>query len=177
ADRAYAQAEAWYHRANDGAGEAEAVQGRGYLFLLREEYARARDVLEQALRKQASADPRSRAVTRLLVGYALREGGDTAGARRVVTTALDTLRVVGDAAGEAAARAWGGAVLGGQVGGVGAARAGGGRPRADRRGVRRERAAARPADARPAGPGSHRLAGRRRRHSAVPGAGSAPEDY
>src|SRR5439155_1476170 len=31
------------------------------------------------------------------------EGGDTAGARRVVTTALDTLRVVGDAAGEAAA--------------------------------------------------------------------------
>ena len=103
ADRAYAQAEAWYHRANDGAGEAEAVQGRGYLFLLREEYARARDVLEQALRKQASADPRSRAVTRLLVGYALRESGDTAGARRVVTTALDTLRVVGDAAGEAAA--------------------------------------------------------------------------
>src|SRR5207247_1180457 len=48
ADRAYAQAEAWYHRANDGAGEAEAVQGRGYLFLLREEDTRARDVLEQA---------------------------------------------------------------------------------------------------------------------------------
>src|SRR5439155_824580 len=120
----------------------------GYLFLLREEYARARDVLEQALREQASADPRSRAVTRLLVGYALRESGDTAGARRVVTTALDTLRVVGDAAGEAAA-----------LGALG------------------ELAAARPADARPAGPGSHRLAGRRRRHSAVPGAGSAPEDY
>ena len=103
ADRAYAQAQTLYRRANDGAGEAEAVQGRGYLFLLREEYTQARDVLEQALREQASADLRSRAVTRLLVGYALRESGDTAGARRVVTTALDTLRAVGDAAGEAAA--------------------------------------------------------------------------
>jgi len=103
ADRAYTQAQALYHRANDGGGEAEAVQGRGYLFLLREDYVRARDVLEQALREQVSADPRSRAVTRLLVGYALRESGDTAGARRVVTTALDTLRAVGDAAGEAAA--------------------------------------------------------------------------
>src|SRR5207245_899300 len=77
ADRAYVEAQGLYHRANDGAGEAEAVQGRGYLFLLREEYTRARDVLEQALREQASADPRTRAVTRLLEGYALRESGDT----------------------------------------------------------------------------------------------------
>src|SRR5207247_5395868 len=79
------------------------VQGRACLFLMREEYTQARDVLEQALREEASADLRSRAVTRLLGGYALRESGDTAGARRVVTTALDTLRAVGDAAGEAAA--------------------------------------------------------------------------
>ena len=103
ADRAYAQAQVLYRRANDGAGEAEAVQGRGYLFLLREEYAQARDVLEQALREQGSSDPRSRALTRLLVGYALRGSGDTAGARRAATTALDTLRAVDDAAGEAAA--------------------------------------------------------------------------
>ena len=103
ADRAYAEAQQMYHRANDGAGEAEAFQGRGYLFLLREDYAQARDVLEQALRGQESSDPRSRALTRLLVGYALRQSGDTGGARRAVTMALDTLRGVGDAAGEAAA--------------------------------------------------------------------------
>src|SRR3989442_6433267 len=42
-------------------------------------------------------------MTRVLVGYALRESGDTAGPRRIVPTALDTMRAVGDAAGEAAA--------------------------------------------------------------------------
>jgi CHAT domain-containing protein/tetratricopeptide (TPR) repeat protein len=103
ADRAYTEAQELYRRANDGSGEAEAFQGRGYLFLLREEYTQARDVLEQALRGQESSDLRSRALTRLLVGYALRESGDTAEARRAVTTALDTLRAVDDAAGEAAA--------------------------------------------------------------------------
>ncbi len=103
ADRAYGQAQALYHRANDAAGESDAWEGRAYLWLLREDYTQARDVLEQALRAQGSADARTRAVTRLLVGYALRESGDTAGARLVLTPALDTLRAAGDVVGEAAA--------------------------------------------------------------------------
>jgi CHAT domain-containing protein len=105
ADRAYEGAQQLFHRAGDAAGEAEALQGRGNLLLLREDYDQARELLGQALLAQSSAAPRGRALTRLLIGYALRESGDTAGARRSVTAALDTLRVVGDAVGEAAALA------------------------------------------------------------------------
>jgi CHAT domain-containing protein len=103
ADRAFTQAQQAYRRVPDPSGEADALQGRAYLLLLREDFPQARDVLEQVLRAQETAGPRSRALTRLLVGYALREGGDTAGARDALTAACDTLRLVGDAAGEAAA--------------------------------------------------------------------------
>jgi CHAT domain-containing protein len=103
ADLAFARAQQFFRRAGDPAGEAEGLQGRGYLSLLREDFLEARDLLEQTLRAQQAAAPRDRALTRLLVAYALRESGDTAGARVTVTAALDTLRVVGDAVGEAAA--------------------------------------------------------------------------
>jgi len=101
ADRAYERAQGLYQRAKDEAGAAEAIQGRGYLLLRREEYARARDVLRAALPRQASA--RGRAWTQLLLGFALRSSGDTVGARTVLMTAFDTLRVIGDVAGEGAA--------------------------------------------------------------------------
>jgi len=105
AEASYQRAQMLFRRARDDAGEADAIQGRGYVLLLREDYTRARDVLQLALRAQGSGSTpvRSRAWTRLLLGYALRQSGDSAGARRVVMTALDTLRAAGDAAGEATA--------------------------------------------------------------------------
>jgi CHAT domain-containing protein len=103
ADASYQRAQTLYHRARNDAGEAEAIQGRGYVLLLREDHARASEVLQVALRAQGSASARSRAWTRLLLGYALRQRGDSGGARRVVMAALDTLRAAGDAAGEATA--------------------------------------------------------------------------
>jgi CHAT domain-containing protein/tetratricopeptide (TPR) repeat protein len=103
ADASYQRAQTLFRRARDDAGEAEAIQGRGYVLLLREDYTRARDVLQIALRAQGSASVRSRAWTRLLLGYALRQSGDSGAARRVVIAALDTLRAARDAAGEATA--------------------------------------------------------------------------
>ncbi len=103
AERAYTEAQAQYRRAGDETGEAEALQGHGYLFLRREDYRDARRALERVLVAQRAATPRSRALTRLLLGFALWQSGDTAEARRTVATVLDTLRAAGDAVGEAAA--------------------------------------------------------------------------
>jgi CHAT domain-containing protein len=73
---------------------------------MRENYPRAQATLELALQAQrASEDRRAPALTRLLIGYAQRQAGDTAAARRTINTALDTLRALGDAAGESAALA------------------------------------------------------------------------
>ena len=103
ADREYLRAEALFRRAGDLAGRAEARQGRGLLLLRRERYGPAQQALEGALRVQETVgDPRPAAVTRLLLGAVQRRRGDTASARRSLTLALDTLRVIGDAVGEAA---------------------------------------------------------------------------
>ena len=104
AERHYARAERLARGAGDEGARAAAQQGLGLVLLMRESYPRAQDALELALRAQGgSADRRAPALTRLLIGYAQRQRGDTAAARRVLVQALDTLRVLGDVAGEAAA--------------------------------------------------------------------------
>lgn len=103
ADRFYRQAVSLYRQAEDASGEAEALQGRGYLLLMGDDFAQAREVLQQSLRAQALADPRSRARTRLLIGFASQETGDTRGARVAMNLALDTLRAANDVVGQAAA--------------------------------------------------------------------------
>ncbi len=101
AERHYARAE---RLSEDDETRAAAQQGMGLVLIMRENYARAQGPLELALRTQeGSGDGRAAAVTRLLIGYAQRERGDTAAARRTILPALDTLAALGDAAGEAAA--------------------------------------------------------------------------
>lgn len=104
AARLYARAEVLYRRAGRAAGRADALQGRGVIQLLHGRDDSALVVLRLAQRAQESAgDPRPVALTRLLVSYAQQRSGDTAGARRLLTLALDTLRSLGDAVGEAGA--------------------------------------------------------------------------
>jgi len=106
AERHYARAERIARGAGDDESRAAAQQGLGLVLLMRESYSRAQATLELALQAQrASEDRRAPALTRLLIGYAQRHIGDTAAARRTIITALDTLRALGDAAGESAALA------------------------------------------------------------------------
>jgi len=104
AERHYARAERIARGARDDESRAAAQQGLGLVLLMRESYPRAQATLELALQAQrGSIDRRGPALTRLLIGYAERHSGDTAAARRVLVQALDTLRALGDAGGEAAA--------------------------------------------------------------------------
>ena len=104
AERQYARADQLSRRANDRRAQADAERGLGLLLLLRHDYARGQAQLELVLRSQEIAgDPRSTAMTRLLVGYAETLRGDTAAARTTLDSALTTLRTVGDAGGEAVA--------------------------------------------------------------------------
>ena len=103
AEREYARAER-LARKGDEETRAAAQQGLGLVLLIRESYPRAVASFELALRtQQGSGDRRAAALTLLLMGYAQRESGDTAAARRLLGQALDTLHSLGDAAGEAAA--------------------------------------------------------------------------
>jgi CHAT domain-containing protein len=103
AERHYGRAERLAPR-GDAATRAAAQQGVGFVLLIRESYARAAAALELALRTQEGAgDRRSAALTRLLLGHAQRERGDTTTAHQLIGMARDTLRALGDAAGEAAA--------------------------------------------------------------------------
>lgn len=107
----YADAEAQYvraarlaRRAGDGRGQADAERGLGLLLLLREDYTRSQSRLEQALRTGSLVgDPRSIALTRLLLGYVQARRGDTAGARGSLTAARAELQALGDGVSEAAA--------------------------------------------------------------------------
>ncbi len=103
ADRKYARAQNLYREAGDAGGEVAAREGRAGLLILRHEYAAAESQLEAVVRAQlAAGDRRSSAITRLTLARAQREAGDTSAARRLIRQALDTLRVVGDAVGQAA---------------------------------------------------------------------------
>lgn len=104
AERLYARAEYLYRQAGDPGGQAEAQQGRGLLFLERENYARAQPLLEAALRTQLGAgNERSAALTRLSLGEVLLARGDTALGRRQFIRAAADLERLGDPVGAAAA--------------------------------------------------------------------------
>jgi CHAT domain-containing protein/tetratricopeptide (TPR) repeat protein len=106
AERHYARAARLARGAGEDETRAAAQQGLGLVLLMRENYPRAQAAFELALQAQrGSRDRRASALTRLLIAHAERSSGDTAGARRVLTQALDTLRALGDAGGEAAALA------------------------------------------------------------------------
>jgi tetratricopeptide (TPR) repeat protein len=103
ADRKYARAQTLYRRAGDATGEVEAREGRARLMVQRELYPAAESQLEAVVHAQlAAGDRRSAAITRLTLGRSHQERGDTAGARRLIRQALDTLHSLGDGIGEAA---------------------------------------------------------------------------
>jgi CHAT domain-containing protein len=104
AERHYARAAELATGPADAGTRATAQTGLGMVLLVRESYPRAQSVLELALRThEATGDRRSAALTRLLVAYAARHRGDTAVARRALRRALDSLTVIGDVVGQAAA--------------------------------------------------------------------------
>jgi len=104
AERQYKRAAQFSRRAGDGRGAGDAERGLGLLFLLRDDHPRAQARLELALRTaEVAGDARSIALTRLLLGYAQAERGDTGGARVSLTRAHGELRALGDDISEAAA--------------------------------------------------------------------------
>ena len=104
ADRQFARAQSLYRRAMNPAGEAEARQGQAMLLIERKLYAQALQQLEVIVRIQVAAgDERPAALTRLLIGQALRQQGDTARARKTFQQALSSLHSLGDAVAEATA--------------------------------------------------------------------------
>lgn len=104
AERQYMRAAALFRRARDVAGESAAQQGRGLLLLLREDDAGAARIFAHAASSHADAgDRRSAALTRLLLGYALAQKGDTSSGRRTLAGAARKLGELGDVVGEATA--------------------------------------------------------------------------
>jgi len=104
ADRRYAQAELLYRQAGDPAGQAEAQQGRGVLFLERDNYPRAQALLQGALRTEtATGNQRAAALTRLSLGQVAQARGDTTAARPLFAQATADLERLGDPVGVAAA--------------------------------------------------------------------------
>lgn len=106
ADAQYRAAQALYRSAGDIVGELEAAQGQASLLSERKLFARAAEQLEGISRAQVQlGDARSAALTRLTMAAVLREHRDLPAARRTASEALDALRGLGDAVGEAAALA------------------------------------------------------------------------
>jgi len=94
-----------YAAVNDFVGQAEALEGQGFLFLVREDYQEARDLLERALQLRNAAnpvDPRASALTRLYLAAAEEELGEVDAARSTLRRAEESLAAVGDPVGEAA---------------------------------------------------------------------------
>jgi len=101
----YRQAGELYSGENDRSGQAEAMEGQGYLSLLRGDGAEARERLSEALRLRSGpgeGNPRASALTRLYLAAAEEEVGDVDAARRILTQAGEVLSNVGDPVGEAA---------------------------------------------------------------------------
>src|SRR3989449_10273604 len=83
AERLYARAEFLYRQAGDLAGGAEAQQGRGLLLLDRDDYARARTVLEGALpTRLGPGSPPAAALARPSLGEPSHARGGTTPAPR-----------------------------------------------------------------------------------------------
>jgi CHAT domain-containing protein/Tfp pilus assembly protein PilF len=104
AQRLYARAEALYRLAAEPAGEAEAQEGRALLLLARDDAVHAQPLLEAALRTQVGlGSVRAAALTRVTLGRAILERGDTAAARGQLARAVAELDRGGDPVGTAAA--------------------------------------------------------------------------
>ncbi|HTR21899.1 MAG TPA: CHAT domain-containing protein [Gemmatimonadales bacterium] len=104
AERQYSRAAELSRRAGDVPGQAAAERGLGLLLLYRGNLARARGQFELALRTgELAGDPRSVALTRLLLGYTLGQQGDTTSARLALVRARDDLHALGDGVSEASA--------------------------------------------------------------------------
>jgi CHAT domain-containing protein len=102
AERQYARAQSLYRAARSAAGEAEARQGLAVTLAQRRRYVPALDQLTAVLRSQRSiGDRRPAALTMVSIALVQRKNGRADDARRSLTQALDTLRVLGDAMGEA----------------------------------------------------------------------------
>jgi CHAT domain-containing protein len=103
ADRKYTRAQALYRQAGDARGEIQAREGRAALLIQRQEYSAGEAQLEAVMRAQlAASDRRSAAITRLALGRAHQEGGDTAAARQLMRQALDSLHALRDGVAQAA---------------------------------------------------------------------------
>jgi CHAT domain-containing protein/Tfp pilus assembly protein PilF len=104
ADQYYALAGQSFVAAVDAPGRAEAELGRAVVRLLREDHAGALELFRVAAhRQQGTGDRRAAALTHLHIATVQRELGDTAAARRTLHATLDTLTLLGDAAGQALA--------------------------------------------------------------------------
>ena len=104
AERLYANAELLYRRAGDRGGEAEAEQGHGELFLDQGNAARAKELLDAALRTELeTGNQRAAALTRLWLGQLSLSRGDSTVGRRLLAQASADLERVGDPVAAAAA--------------------------------------------------------------------------
>ena len=105
AQELFHRAEQLYSDGNDRSGQAEALEGLGYMSLLRGDGEEARDQLSEALRLRAGqgeGDLRASALTRLYLAAAEEESGDVGAARGSLGGAEKALHEVGDPVGEAA---------------------------------------------------------------------------
>jgi CHAT domain-containing protein/Tfp pilus assembly protein PilF len=99
----YREAKAGYGLVEDAAGQAEAEQGLGYLYLARGDYDAAEEAFTQALLVQEKLDdPRPAALTHILLGDVQFLQKDTAAARASYRRALAAHQALGDVAAEAA---------------------------------------------------------------------------
>jgi CHAT domain-containing protein/Flp pilus assembly protein TadD len=104
ARRDYAEAERLYQRMEDYGGIAAARHGLAFVHLYQEELEEAEAELQRALvAQQELGDPRSGALTRLLLAEVLLEGSDLEQSRTVASAARDVLLALPDPVGEATA--------------------------------------------------------------------------
>lgn len=105
AERDFTAAAERFGALGDSVSQADARQGLGLLLLRRDDPAGATKAFDLALetRLRASRDVRAIAQTRLLLGFALVQSGDTSSGRRQLRLAQVALHGIGDDVGEATA--------------------------------------------------------------------------
>ncbi len=104
AERRYGEAEQLFRAAGDRAGEADARRGHAGLLLAQQEPREAEALLTSSLRAQnAAGDGRAAALTRLALGEAAWQRGDTVAARERLARGARELARLGDPVASAAA--------------------------------------------------------------------------
>ncbi len=101
----FQEAEVAFENGSNLVGLAAAVEGQGYLDLIRGDFQEATGLLARSIRLQTQApdsDPRALSITRLYLASAEEEAGDVGRARRTLVEAGEALAAVGDRVGEAA---------------------------------------------------------------------------